>query len=297
MAKLTMKRQGELVRAAFEVLWDKPEGMAAKDVLGQLPSKLELSDFELGSYPSAPQSPRYHKITRFATIATVKAGWIEKRKGIWRLTDAGRAALTTHEDPEKFFREAYQLYQEWRAARPGPEPEESDIEEQTENVRITFEQAEEDAWQEISEYLGAMPPFDFQKLVADLLKAMDYHVSWIAPPGKDYGVDIVAHTDPLGATAPRIRIQVKRRVESSVNVEGLRAFMSVLGPDDVGLYVSAGGFTRDAMDEARMQERRKITLIDLERFFDLWVEHSDKLSEDARRRFPLKPIYFLAPEE
>lgn len=297
MAKLTMQRQGELVRAVFQILLDKPEGMAAKYVLEELGSKMALSEFELGSYASAPQSPRYHKITRFATIASVKAGWLEKRKGIWHITDNGRAAYEQHEEPEVFYREAYRLYKEWKAARPGPEPAEEDIEEQAENVRITFEQAEEDAWQEISEYLGAMPPFDFQKLVADLLKALDYHVSWIAPPGKDYGVDIVAHTDPLGATAPRIRVQVKRRVESSVNVEGLRAFMSVLGPDDVGLYVSAGGFTRDAMDEARMQERRKITLIDLEKFFDLWVEHSDKLSEDARRRFPLKPIYFLAPEE
>lgn len=142
-----------------------------------------------------------------------------------------------------------------------------------------------------------MPPFDFQELVADLLRAMGYHVSWIASPGKDYGVDIVAHTDPLGATPPRIRVQVKRGVDSSVKLEGLRAFMSVLGPEDVGLYVSAGGFTRDAMDEARMQECRKITLIDLERFFDLWVEHYDKLGEEAQRRFPLKSIFFLAPEE
>ena len=73
--------------------------------------------------------------------------------------------------------------------------------------------------------------------------------------------------------------------------------MSVLGPDDVGLYVSAGGFTREATDEARMQESRKITLINLEKFFDLWIEHYDELSEDARRKLPLKPIYFLAPAE
>jgi restriction system protein len=297
MAKLTMRRQGELVRAVFQILIGKPEGMAAKDVLEQLGERVKLSEFEQGSYPSAPQSPRYHKITRFATISAVKAGWLEKRKGIWGLTDDGKLALDSHEDPEKFFREAYQLYKVWRASRPGPEPPEEDIEAQAAQVRVTFEQAEEDAWQEISEFLAGMPPFDFQQLAADLLTAMGYHVSWIAPPGKDFGVDIVAHTDPLGATMPRIRVQVKRRAESSVNVEGLRAFMSVLGPDDLGLFVSVGGFTRDAMDEARMQERRKITLIDLEKFFDLWVEHYDKLSEDARRRFPLKPIYFLAPEQ
>lgn len=133
--------------------------------------------------------------------------------------------------------------------------------------------------------------------MGDLLAAMGYHVSWISPPGKDSGVDIVAYTDPLGATTPRIKVQVKRRIDSSVNVEGLRAFLSVLGEDDLGLFVSAGGFTKDAHDEARMQERRKITLIDLEKFFDLWVEHYDRLTEEARTRFPLKPIFFLSPEE
>lgn len=92
MAKLTIKRQGELVRGVFEILLHNPEGIPAKDVLVELGERMELSEFELGSYPSAPQSPRYHKITRFATIAAVKAGWLQKRKGIWRITDEGRSA-------------------------------------------------------------------------------------------------------------------------------------------------------------------------------------------------------------
>jgi hypothetical protein len=29
----------------------------------------------------------------------------------------------------------------------------------------------------------------------------------------------------------------------------------------------------------------------------MWVEYYDRLSRAARQRFPLKPIYFLAPGE
>lgn len=141
-----------------------------------------------------------------------------------------------------------------------------------------------------------MNPYEFQELVADLLRVMGYHVSWVSPPGKDRGVDIIAHTDPLGTSTPRIKVQVKRR-EQSVTVEGLRSFLSVLGSDDVGIFVSTGGFTSDAMEEARIQERRRVTLLDLQNIFDLWIEHYDKLGQDARQRLPLKPIYFLAPEE
>ena len=297
MANITKQRNGEFLKTIFELLLDKEEGLQAKEIMAAISEKMNLSDFELGEYPSSPGFPRYDKIARFATIAAGKAGWLQKRKGIWYITEEGCNAHNKFKDPEALYKEADKLYRDWKSSRPDTDVTDEELEEEAEEVRITFEQAEEDAWQEIRGYLGAMPWLDFQDLVADLLRAMGYHVAWVSPPGKDFGVDIVAYTDPLGATNPRIKVQVKRRVATSTNVEGLRAFMSVLGDDDVGIFVSAGGFTKDAEDEARMQERRKITLIDLEKLFDLWVEHYIELSEEARRRLPLKPIYFLAPEE
>ena len=56
-----------------------------------------------------------------------------------------------------------------------------------------------------------------------------------------------------------------------------------------------GGFTKDAETEARTQEKRRGTLIGLEKLFDLWDEHYDKLTDQARRRLPLRSIRFLAP--
>src|SRR5581483_8200146 len=119
------------------------------------------------------------------------------------------------------------------------------------------------AWDEIEEYLRSMPPFDFQELVAALLRAMGYHVAWIAPPGKDGGIDILAWNDPLGTKPPRIKVQVKRWGQN-IDVNGLRSFMALLGEDDVGLCVTTSGFTKHARDEARLQEKRKVTLVDLE---------------------------------
>ena len=69
------------------------------------------------------------------------------------------------------------------------------------------EEAEESAWNSIEEHLRNTSPYDFQNLVAALLRAMGYHVSWIAPPGRDGGIDILAHTDPLGISMPRIKVQ------------------------------------------------------------------------------------------
>jgi restriction system protein len=141
-----------------------------------------------------------------------------------------------------------------------------------------------------------MNPYEFQDLVAALLRAMSYHVSWVSPPGPDRGLDIVAYTDPLGASGPRIKVQVKRRADK-INVDGVRAFMALLGSQDVGIYISTGGFTPDAEREARGQENRRISLIGLERLFDLWVEHYEGIPEEGRQLLPLKPVYFLAPHD
>jgi restriction system protein len=295
MAEITRRRTGELLRKLFELLLLRSDGTPARDALAALAATVQLTEYEKGSYDSGGR--RFERIVRFATVDCVKAGWLRKDKGLWAVTDAGRQAFATLTDPEEFYRRAAQLYREWAANRPDSPPDTPDEPIDTvsdKTVRVTYEEAEEQAWAEISSFLRAMHPYEFQELVADLLRAMGYHVSWVAPPGKDGGIDVLAHTDPLGTRPPRIKVQVKRQ-QQAVSSDGLRSFMAVLGDDDVGLFVATGGFTKDAAEEARTQEKRKITLLTLESFFDLWVEHYGRLSADARRRLPLRPIHFLEP--
>lgn len=293
MAEITTARSGQYLRKLFEVLIQHPEGLQAREALGKVRAALTLSEYENGT--TASGANRFEKTLRFHTVDAVKADWLVKHKGIWTVTEVGRQAYRRFQDPEAFYREGARLYREWAKSQPDvAEPEPAEEPSAEKSIRINYEQAEEQAWAEVEDYLRGMPPFEFQDLVADLLKAMGYHIAWKSPPGKDGGIDIVAYNDPLGTRPPRIKVQVKR-YGSKIDVNGLRSFMALLGDSDVGLFVTTSGFTRDAEDEARKQEVRKVTLINLERFFDLWVEHLPKLDDAARRRFPLQPIYFLAP--
>ncbi|MBS0149851.1 MAG: Mrr restriction system protein [Nitrospira sp.] len=294
MAEITSKRRGELVQKVIEILKEHPEGLQAKEVLKLVEGSLALTPFEQSTYPNNPTVRRFEKIVRFATIGPVKAGWILKSKGRWIVTEQGLKAYRDFKDPEKFTSEVRRLYRQWAANRPEPIDEVAEQEAEVADVTGTFEEAEESAWADIERHLRSMGPYDFQNLVAALLRAMGYHVSWIAPPGRDGGIDILTHTDPLGINMPRIKVQVKRRIDK-ISVEGLRSFMAVLGDQDVGLFVAAGGFTREAENEARTQEKRKITLLGLEQLFDLWLEHYPKIEEADRQLLPLKPVYFLAP--
>ena len=295
MAEVTKARTGQLIRKLFGILQAQPDGMKAGDALAALAAQVQLTPYEAGDYPTGGR--RFEKIVRFATVDTVKAGWLVKDKGIWTVTSEGAQALQQYPDGEQFYREAVRLYHKWKKAQPVAEVEEGDDEAVEKSASITLEQAEEMAWAEIEAHLAAMPPYEFQELVGALLTAMGYHVAWIAPPGKDGGVDVIAYNDPLGTRPPRIKVQVKRNANSPrIDVMGLRSFMAVLGEGDVGLFVALSGFTKDADLEAR-QSHRRITLIDANQLVDLWTRHYGQLDDGARRRLPLKPVWFLAGDE
>ena len=298
MAEISRTRRGELVHGVFHILLPHPEGLPAKLVLERLSTVVPPTSFEQSMYPKRPDIRRYEKIARFSTIGAVKAGWLTKDKGLWSLTDEGRQAFTRFPDPEALWLESVRLYRQWRRQQPpdGEEAYEETYTDESTTAAMTLEEAEESAWTEVEEHLGTINPYDFQEMVAGLLRGMGYHVAWVAPPGPDRGVDIIAHGDPLGVGSPRIKVQVKRSGDR-MTVRDLRSFLAVLAEGDVGLFVASGGFTKDAEDEARHQEKRRVMLLDLRRFFDLWVEHYGKIPEVQRRLLPLRPVYFLAPPQ
>lgn len=296
MAEITRQRTGELVRGVFAILLPHQEGLPAKEVLARLATQVPPTEFEAASYPGRPNVRRYEKIVRFSTIAPVKAGWLTKNRGLWAITDEGRQAFSRFKDPRQFTLESMRLYRQWANQQPVSEEDDTVPAERTADAATTLEEAEETAWAEIEAHLSRMSPYDFQDLVAGLLVGMGYHVAWVAPPGPDRGVDVIAHSDPLGITGPRIKVQVKR-TDDRMSVKEIRSFMALLADGDVGLFVSKGGFTKDAEEEARYQEKRRLMLVDLRRFFDLWVEHYASVPELRRRLLPLRPVYFLVPPD
>ncbi len=279
MADVTLNRIGELLRSVLELLWNKPEGMPAREILAFLPEITQLTEYEKGYAPPS-NTPRYERIVRLATIPLEKTGWLVKsNKGRWYLTDDGRDACRRYPNARELYKEALRLFEVSRQGSP--------------SYALAVEEAEEKAWEQIHKYLLETRRNEFRTLVADLLRAMGYHVSWVAPPEKDHGqIDLIAHTDPLGARVPRILVQVKHKGQP-ITSEGLAAFLSLLGANDYGLFISSGGFTTDVTDDIQADPAQKTTLLDLENFFDLWIEYYDKLSSEAIHRFPLKKIYFL----
>lgn len=300
MAQITNKRLGELIQALFRILEKYPGGMKARDALAALAATVTLTEYEAGSYESGR---RFEKIVRFATVDTVRAGWLIKNDGIWTLTGEGAKALKLYKDPLEFHKKAAQIYQCWlkdhkksKTGLDSPIAEESDLEDESDkSVSVSYEEAKEQAQEKIDTFLHAMDAYAFQGLVAELLKAIGYHVTWIAPPGKDGCVDILAYTDPLGTQGPRIKVQVKQQ-QKAVTEPDLKSFMANIGQHDSGIFFCTGGFTKDAEAYARSQESKRIMLVDSAKLVQLWTDNIPRLSDQAWQRLPLTPIYFLTPE-
>lgn len=149
----------------------------------------------------------------------------------------------------------------------------------------------------IKEYLKDLNPYEFQDLVAALLRSMGYFTPFISPKGKDGGIDIIAFQDPLGANAPRIKVQVKHRPDAAIPVDEIRGLLGLLNKEgDIGLFVTSGRFTTDSQRFAR-DSHIHVKLIDGDTFIGLWKDFYSKLSDEEKNLLPLQPIYFLGPNE
>jgi restriction system protein len=280
MTEIAPHRISEFLRIVFVRLWQETAGLPVGDVLAYIPEATPLTEYETEDFPST-HTPRYERVVRLATPAYVKAGWLVKSKGRWYLTDAGKQACKSFPSAVAFYQEAGRIYEEWRKNRS--------------LQALVTEEAEEMAWEQVRSYLQELKPFEFQTLVEDLLTAMGYHLAWVAPPEKYRGlVNFVIYSDPLGLSIPRIKVHVLHGGQP-VLLEGLKAFISLLANGDAGIFISSGGFTRSVREAAQAHSSSRVTLVDLENFFDLWVEYYDKLTQAGRQRFPLMPIYFLSP--
>ena len=192
---------------------------------------------------------------------------------------------------------AENAYRKWKRLNTVEEYKDEPSDDAQENANdVKLEQLESDARESIKDYLTAKDPYQFQDMVAALLRAMGYHTPFIAPKGKDGGIDIIAYVDPLGAQTPRIKVQVKHRPDTVIGASDIRALLGVLRAGDIALFVTSGTFSSEAKNTST-NSREFIRWIDGNDFIDMWQEYYDKMSDEDKNMLPLKRISFLGKNE
>ncbi|MFQ5411237.1 MAG: restriction endonuclease [Phycisphaerae bacterium] len=282
----------EVIYAAMSILSENGREMPLRELMKRVEKHVVLSDWAKERYEKSGYI-RWESILHFYSIDCVKAGYIIKKKGIWYLTPEGEEALKL--EPTKLLDSAVRAFKKWKAEQPAADTDVND-DTASEDITKAFEEVEQIAMAGLERHIKEKNAYEFQDLVAALLRGMGYYTPFVAPKGKDGGIDVMAYRDPLGTGSPRIQAQIKHR-ESSASVQEVRQLMGLLQKEgDVGIFVSTGGFTPDAKTTARGSHIH-VELIDLSRFITLWHEFYDKLSDEDKNMLPLTPIYFLAKQE
>lgn len=159
--------------------------------------------------------------------------------------------------------------------------------------QIDFEQIRRNTIQEahelIKDKLLELDAYEMQDVVAAILRAMGFKAR-VAPPGPDRGVDVFASPDGLGLQEPRIKAEVKHR-SGAMGSQEIRGFLGGLRPGDRGLYISTGGFSKEAKYEAE-RSNTPLTLIDLDALAGLIKQHYENFDSEGRGLLPLTKIYW-----
>ncbi len=143
----------------------------------------------------------------------------------------------------------------------------------------------------IKDKLASLLPEEMEEMVAAILRAMGYKAK-VSPKGPDRGVDVIASPDGLGLTQPRIKAEVKHR-DGAMGAPAIRGFIGTLREGDSGLFISTGGFTKEARYEAE-RCAFPLTLVDMDDLSDLIVAHYENFDLEGRALLPLIRVFWPA---
>ncbi len=151
-----------------------------------------------------------------------------------------------------------------------------------------------EAVQQLHKALHKMDPFDFESLVAELFRRMDYDNVEDLQKTHDGGVDVIAEKD-FGFGSEKVVIQVKRhshglgRAVVSQLRDDIRAFSGATR----GIIVTTSKFNNDAEERANEPGEIPITLIDGEKLINMMISNKLGIIPQPVTYYDFNPEYLV----
>jgi restriction system protein len=288
--------------AALTALAASPDGHLRKDqVLQAIEATANLDDWARVVYDNG--NTRWRSIFAFASVGLVKGGYVTKLRGVWFITEEGRAVANAPFDGLAFLAEVNLRYRAWKSSQltaqtsaTEQENEEDDallVDLPEERMANILRQANEALSAELLEKIKAESPAFFERMVVQLLVAMGYggnraNAGQVTQLSADNGIDGIINEDPLGLDT--IYLQAKRW-QDPVGEGPVRDFIGALVIKGVkkGVFLTTSYFTPAARAAVQGNKSdQKIVLIDGARLAALMIEHN--LGVSVAQSFALKRL-------
>lgn len=263
-----------------------------------LASIFKLTESERTETVSSGTQLKWRNRVNWALFELWKAGLLNRPKqGTYEISATGKAVA--EENPAVIDGTYLKRFPEWLeylkagltkqaqtadvtpALEPSPEQEDNPPEER---MASAYSELQSKLKRELLEQTKQMDPFQFERLVVDLLVAMGYgggkrDSAQVTKMTNDEGIDGIINDDTLGLDV--IYVQAKRW-KGSVGRVDIQNFVGALAGQKAhkGIFITTSAFAATAVDYVRSIQQ-KIILIDGDRLAGLMIQHNIGVSEAA----------------
>lgn len=234
------------------------------EVTDQIAQDLQLSE-EVQTELLDSGTPRYSNQVAWARFYLAREGLLDSSKrGVWSLTDAGRAAKLTPEQAREIFLKWVKIFAEQRKEKK--HKTEPGLDEQAPQVGSS---APEDYRERLTSLLLSLPAAGFERLSQRLLREAGFVQVVVTGRSGDGGIDGHGTLEINPLVSFKVLFQCKRYkdVVTPAHVRDFRGAMQ--GRADKGIILTTGSFTSEARKEATRDGVPPIELIDGQKMVDM----------------------------
>lgn len=273
-----------------EVLKDLGGSGNPNEVRATVASRLAISEQEQSEQlPSG--SSRFDNQVAWARFYLTRAGLLDSsRRGIWSLTEKGRATTLSHAAALQLFKDLHKVFsKEWKA-RPKPVEGGEPLEESPAEAAVAAEGSSHR--ERLLAILRELPAAGFERLCQRLLRESGFQNVTVTGRSADGGLDGNGVVEVNAFVSFRVLFQCKR-YSGAVNPAQVRDFRGAMaGRADKGIILTTGTFTAEARREAVRDGVPPIELVDGEKLLDMFEKL--ELGLKPRAAFDIDDSFFDA---
>ena len=291
---MPMPKWHEIMRPVLEHL-STVDIASSKELEAHVAEAFSMTDEERAERLKSGQLRLYNRMF-WAITDLEKAKYLSygEQRGTYRITDAGRAFLGTHDGPImakdleasspsfKAWRTEYRAKKKGTGQKDDVEPVATDNEERSplETMDSSYREIRDALSDDILQAIMGQSPYFFEHLVAKLLVAMGYGESIegraeVTPQSGDEGIDGIVKEDRLGFDS--VYYQAKRwDLDRTVGRPDIQAFSGALSGKGAskGLFITTAKFSKGARDFAEGLHAQRIVLVDGKALANLMIDYS-----------------------
>jgi restriction system protein len=237
---------------------------------------------------SKPSSRKWWNLVQWARQTLVQAGQIDgSTRGVWKLTDSGRARLTLAAKQE-----FPALTKDVSPAARAAEAQESET-----TLRDLANRSRDDAKARLLSELRNLTPRAFEHFCRELLQQLGYRNVVVTAQTADGGIDGYGDFQQ-GAVSIKSAFQAKRWSDAPIGRPDLDRLRGALqGEFDHGVFLTTSHFSRDAVEAAYRRGAISIMLLDGEAITELMIDHGIGVIKQPLVLYEVAPEFFEFEED